>query len=71
MRLHGAFATGQHQRIEGALEVSCLTQFEAFRSQLLQALLVFDEGSLNRKHRHGGGACGIARGCLDFGVAHY
>ena len=39
--------------------------------ELKTALLVFDEGSLNRKHRHGGGACGIARGCLDFGVAHY
>ena len=56
LALHGAFAAGEHERVEGFLQVRPLTQLDAVRAQLCQLALVLDEGSLHRQHGDDGAA---------------
>ena len=44
--LRGALAAGKHHAVERALQVGCLTDFEAFRSKRFKLFLVLDEGPL-------------------------
>ena len=59
LRLHGGFAAGKHQAVEGAVEVGGLAQLDGGAAEGLQAQLVLDEGALQGEDGDGWATWGL------------